>query len=283
VSKENDDIIHDVLRTTGPGANLISDAEKAADLLLNEGNTPQPPPVLRVPPPVVPAPTRAAAEVLKAPGVEKVAAETVGKPLTNEQLADMITKLPVDQMEEFTRRVAAETRRLNAEDAAKPVAPKYVTDFSNISEKDIWDLRVPIEAINHEIPEFLTVKLTDKNYEPRWIQTNSRRMGQVHAEGWKYVTQEDLAEDLKIQTADDASGHFVYADVVLMKIPKAKLYARYRANFLKSLAVTKSQAAIHEVMKNVIQQDLKNSEYGNDYLKYNKSGAMNTYSPLVGA
>ncbi|HEY1644808.1 MAG TPA: hypothetical protein VGF75_00295 [Candidatus Saccharimonadales bacterium] len=283
MSKENDDLIQQSLRSTEE--TLSSEAAAAVEDLLADKGQQQVPPATRVPPPVVPMKASTSPDPAK-PETQKVAADTVGKPMSNADLAEMLKNLPADQMEEFTRRVAAETRRQTAAEAttkSKAPGPKYVTDFSNVQEKDIFDLRVQIEAISHEIPEFLTVKLNDANYSPRWIQVNSRRMGQAHAEGWQYVIKEDLAEDLKVEVAGDASGHYIYADVVLMKIQKAKLYSRIRANFLRSLAVTKSQTAIHEAMKKVIEQDLQNSEYGADFGKYRQSGAMNTYSPLVGA
>jgi hypothetical protein len=276
---ENDDKVQDALRATGPGADLISDAEKVADLLLNETPTVAKPDPVRIPPPITPRRTPSITPPTTPEA--KVAADVVGKPLTNDQIAQLIAALPQDQMEEFTKRVAAETRRLNSEDKAEKAKPKYITDFATIQERDIFDLRVPIEAISHEIPEFLIVNLKDPNYVPRWIQTNSRRLGQAHAEGWLYVTEADLATELKVEVEDDVSGHYVYADVVLMKMQKAKLYQRIRANFLKSLAVTKSQGAIHEAMSKIINQDLAQSS--SDFKKYNESGAMKTYSPLVGA
>lgn len=290
MSKENDDLIQESLRSTDPDAKATSEAAKTVDALLAEPihTIPDatPPPTIRVPPPVRPTATRIPQVDTTSPEAQKAATEATGKPMTNAELADMLKNLPPEQMEEFTRRVAAETRRQSAAEAtttSKSKIPEYVTDFSTLQEKDIFDLRVPIEAISHEIPEFLTVKLLDPNYVPRWIQTNSRRLGQAHAEGWLYVTEEDLAEELKVEVADDVSGHYLYADVVLMKLSKAKLYSRIRANFLKSLAVTKTQAAFHDAMKKVIQQDLTNSAYGEDWATANREGKMSTYSPLVGA
>ena len=283
MSKENDDLVQQSLRSTDE--TITSEAAAAVDSLLQDKGPAQNKTV--VPPPVVPSKTRAATDVdTSKPEVKSAAEEAQGRPLTNADIARMLQDLPADQMEEFTRRVAAETRRQAAAEATqktKVPQTQYVTDFSNLQEKDIFDLRVQIEAISHEIPEFLTVKLKDPNYSPRWIQTNSRRLGQALAEGWHYVIHDDLGEELKVEISGDASGHYIYADVVLMKIQKSKLYSRIRANFLRSLAVTKSQTAIHDAMKKVIEQDLSNSEYGADFGRYNKSGAMKTYSPLVGA
>jgi hypothetical protein len=223
-------------------------------------------------------------QILNQPAAAKVAAEVAGRPLTREEQVKMLNDLPDDLMAEFTKRV------LDAVKAASPspskpetAVPSYITDFSNIQERDIFNMDLPINPIVHEIPDFLTVTLKDANFVARWIHTNSRRLGEVLAQGFTYVVEEDLGTDLNIEVDPDASGHFIYADTVLMKLPKSKYYGKLRSNFQRAVAMTRSASAIHEKMKNAIESELASGQYAEDFLKYKGQNQMNTYSPLVGA
>jgi hypothetical protein len=204
------------------------------------------------------------------------------KPST-EQIADAVSNMSDEDLAKLTSRVQEQLAAKASQPDKKSASPRYITDFSNVSERDVFNLDVPIQAFSHELPDFLTVKLVDSNFEARWIQTNSRRLGQAIAEGFTYVTNAELAGALQVYVTPDASGHFVYADVVLMKLPKAKLYARLRSNFIRSLSVTKNVSALHEKMRQHIEQDIENQGFGEDFKKYKEKNAMGVYSPLIGA
>lgn len=233
-----------------------SEAEKAADALLNESSRPTIPPVIPTP-------------------------KAQPKP-TIQEVADAAARMSNDDLAKLTEMVASQLAAKASQPDKKSAVPRYITDFSNLSEASIYDMSIPIQAISHEIPDFLNVKLRDKNFEARWIQTNSRRLGQAIAEGFTYITKEELAENLQVHVTPDASGHFVYADVVLMKLPKEKLYARIRSNFIKSLNTTKNVGAMHEKMREAIEQDIENSADAEDYKKYKNKKQFEVYSPLVG-
>ena len=223
-------------------------------------------------------------QILNQPATAKVAAEAAGRPLTREEQVKFLASLDDDLMAEFTQRVIKAVKDAQpAEKKPEKIVPRYITDFSNIQERDIFNMDLPINPIVHEVPDFLTVQLKDTNFVPRWIHTNSRRLGECVAQGFTYVVDEDLGTPLNIEVDPDASGHFIYSDTVLMKIPKSKYYGKIRANFQRAVAMTRSASAIHEKMKNAIESELASGQYAEDFLKYKGQNQMNTYSPLVGA
>lgn len=233
--------------------------------------------------PVV-TPKKTVEKVLEQPAATKVAAEVAGRPLTREETLKMLDNLPNDLMEEFTQRVLAAVKQARAtEEETKKVIPRYITDFSNIQEKDIFNFDLPINPISHEIPDFLDARLKDPNFVTRWIHTSSRRLGECLAQGFKYVKPEELVADLKVQITPDAAGHIIYSDVVLMKITKEKYYGRLRENFKRAVSMTQSASRLHEKMKNAIESELSSGPYSDDYKKYHQEGHMTTYTPLVGA
>jgi hypothetical protein len=186
----------------------------------------------------------------------KVAAESTGKKLTREEQIEFIKNLDDDMMVVFAKRV--QEHILEETQAKTKPKPKWVTDFSVLHEQNVFDLNTPIQAIDHQIPEYLDIKLKDGNFSPRWIQTSSKNLGTRRSQGWSYITQEDLAEGLKVEIEPDSSGHFVYIDTVAMKIPKAKLYSQLRSNYLRAIQLTQ-QSKLHERMKAAIEDEITNA------------------------
>lgn len=218
--------------------------------------------------------------------VQHVAAEVTGKKLTYEEQVKFIAELPDDLLAQFARRVKDQLATEAAEQTQSKPRLQYVTDFSTLQENSIFDLNTPIQAIDHQVPEYLDIKLLDPNFAPRWIQTSAKRIGQARSQGWSYITKEDLAEGLKVEIEADAAGHFVYIDTVAMKIPKSKLYSQLRSNYLRAIALT-SQAKLHEKMKATIEGEIERSiddktglPLGDAWNKYHSEGKMTTYSPL---
>jgi len=221
------------------------------------------------------------------PTVQQVAQEATGKKMTYEEQVEFIKNLPDDLMIQFAQRVQTHIQTEAAETQSKARKKiEYVTDFSTLQESSVFDLNTPIQAVDHQIPEFLDIKLIDPNFSPRWIQTSSKNLGQKRSQGWQYISKEDLAEDLKVEIEADASGHFVYIDTVAMKIPKKKLYQQLRSNYLRAIALTQ-QSKLHEKMKQTIESEIERSmddktglPLGDAWHKYNSEGKMTTYSPL---
>jgi hypothetical protein len=216
--------------------------------------------------------------------VDEVSQEATGKKLTREEQLAFLQNLPDDLMVEFAQRVKSHIE--DEQQVKKTKKLEYVTDFSTLREDSIFDLNVPIQAIDHQIPEYLNIKLIDPNFAPRWIQTSTKRLGQARSQGWVYITKEDLAEKLHVEIEADSSGHYVYIDTVAMKIPKQKLFSQLRANYMRAIALTQ-QSKLHESMRRTIEAEIERSvdektglPLRENYLKYKESGAMSTYSPL---
>lgn len=218
------------------------------------------------------------------PTVNQVASESTGKKLTREEQIEFIKNLDDDMMVVFAKRV--QEHILEETQAKVKPKPQWVTDFSVLHEQNIFDLNTPIQAIDHQIPEYLDIKLKDSNFSPRWIQTSSKNLGTRRSQGWSYITQEDLAEGLKVEIEPDSSGHFVYIDTVAMKIPKAKLFSQLRSNYLRAIQLTQ-QSKLHERMKAAIEDEITNSSdergmpLGESFNYYKEKNAMNVYSPLA--
>lgn len=260
----------------GDSSPVSDKEEEAIDSMLRAGSQPAEIPIV--------TPKKASAQILDQPVATKVASEVAGRPLSHDEALKMLNNLPESALEEFTQRVVAAIRQSKvAEEETKKAIPRYITDFSNIQERDIFNLDLPINPISHEVPDFLDAKLKDSNFIARWIHTNSRRLGEVLAQGFRYVHPDELVQNLKVDITPDAAGHIVYSDVVLMKITKAKYYGRLRENFKRAMSMTQTPGRLHEKMKNAIESELSSGPYSDDYKKYNKEGHMNTYTPLVGA
>lgn len=216
----------------------------------------------------------------------EVTEDSTGKRMSTDEQIEFINNLPPEMLNIFAMKVKQHMEQAVAAEQEAKKKPQYVTDFSVLPEKSIFDLSVPIQAIDHQVPEYLKLTLKDPNYSPRWIQTGVRRLGQARAQGWSYITQEDLAQQLGIEITADAAGHFVYIDTVAMKISKQKLFSQLRANFQRAIIMTQ-QAKLHEKMKSVIEQEIQNAAdpesglpFRDQFIHYRDKNAMNVYSPL---
>ena len=157
-----------------------------------------------------------------------------------EQLANML---------EETKRVQDEARkqiyankfnpRVSGQVLQKEKAP--ITDFSNLTLDDVYDLEVPIEAKAFMSADVLTIKLKDSNYEARWVNKNPQRLGDMIGKGFTYITPSDLITNDGIQTSLDAQGHYCFNDVVAMKIDKATYYKALRSAHLRAISTLNEQ------------------------------------------
>lgn len=202
-----------------------------------------------------------------------------------DDVAKIIETLSEVQLENLAQRVQNRIRNAPVETEVvgdKVFLKEYVTDFSNIQEADIFRLDIPIQVIEHSTPEHLNVELRDSQLVPRWIHTSSMRLGAMKSNGFDYVVAEDLGKALSVEIKPDASGHFVFNDVVLMKAPKAKYYGQLRANFMRAQAMTGKN--LHDKMRKAVESEIAHidgKDYSRDFAKYNKEGQMTTYAPLV--
>ena len=174
---------------------------------------------------------------------------------------------------------AKDKQRAQAIANAKP--PEI--DWSKIEEKDIIDLSIDIPVIEQEIPSYLDVKLLDKNYISRWINTVPQRLGVCLAEGYSYVTKEDMDPRYPIFLAFDTSGHYSCGDVVALKILKSRYYPAIKANYMKTMAIH-GKARLNQAVargKSSVQLDKNGNEIkmGGLEPEFIDPSRLNVYDP----
>jgi len=159
----------------------------------------------------------------------------------------------------------------------KPEQPVEL-NWTKISENDVFDLNVPIEAIDHGVPDYLNVELNDKNYVARWVHKTPRRLGPMMAIGWTYVEKIDLDINCHLEVTIDENGHFRYDDVILMKLPKQKYFGQLRRNYERTVAQVSSAK-----LKTFVQKALLNSPTGGSNKKsaadYMAQNQLKVYVP----
>jgi hypothetical protein len=142
-----------------------------------------------------------------------------------------LTKL-IKEVFQLKQQVAATVRV-----AAKAENSVDKVDWTKISEKDITNLNIPIQTIQQDAPEFLNVKLLDKNYIPRWVHILPERLGVCLATGWSFVIPEDLDPQFPKFLNFDANDHYAYGDTVCLKILKSRYFGAIKRNYLKTMTI----------------------------------------------
>jgi hypothetical protein len=126
-------------------------------------------------------------------------------------------------------------------EVAKAVAPveakKQEIDWTKIEEKDIFDLSIPIPAIEQEVPDYLNMHVQDKMYVTRWVHTLRERLGPCLASGYSFVSKAELDPRYPLSLEPNAEGHFTFGDVVLLKILKSRYFSAIRRNHEKSMSI----------------------------------------------
>jgi len=108
--------------------------------------------------------------------------------------------------------------------AAQPQEP----DWSKITEADSYNMQMYIPVIDHDLPDYMNMKLKDPEFECVWASTDNRRIGQLLAEGYEYLKPEHIHPEFKIPLPFDSEGHYMYVDVVCMRVHKRILYGKRR-------------------------------------------------------
>jgi hypothetical protein len=159
-----------------------------------------------------------------------------------------------------------------------------ITDFSNVTLDQVYDLDFPIEAKPFMSADGLIIHLKDTNYEARWVNINPQRIGEMIGKGFTYIEPNDLRSDSDvkaIQPSLDSSGHYTINDVVAMKIDKATYYAALRYAHERAIGTTNS-AKLHAKAANASREYMqKESGFGNDFAAASNEGKMKFYSPDV--
>lgn len=208
---------------------------------------------------------------------QKVADPLVSEPLAMEDLVsdDQVTAARLKAMEQALKQLLAGQNGVKLKDVPKQ---QPALDFSKLSEKDVFDMNIPIEAIVMDIPEYVDVELADGNYIARWVNKHGRRLGQMKNFGFSYVTEQDLAKPLLLENSKNENGQFTLDDVILMKCSKQKYFGVLRRNLLRANSRVNPKEA-HKVGKQLIENDLKGVSRA-DYDKYAGANQLNVYSPF---
>jgi hypothetical protein len=197
-----------------------------------------------------------------------------------EEPAEAVIKAATKQQEAF---------RVNAENASNKVTDGVAhfdslkikkptnVDFSHVTEDDVYNLDIPMEARPFSSEDSLKVVLVDSGYVARWVNKDPRRLGAMIARGFTYVTAKDLAERLEVEVSADAEGHFCLGDVILMKVSKSYYYPAMRAAHLRSIISIGAKGAHKAALANV--NNYMTKETGGAYNEEAEAGKIAFYSP----
>lgn len=124
-------------------------------------------------------------------------------------------------------------RKLEAAEAAKPKEP----DWSKISEKDAYNPATYIPVIEHDIPDYMNIKLKDAEYEVVWASRDQRRLGQLLAEGYEFLKPEHISPNFSMPLTFNSEKQYIYQDVIAMRVHKRILYGKRR----RALEISQAQ------------------------------------------
>src|SRR6266567_4019566 len=120
-----------------------------------------------------------------------------------------------------------------AVEAAKPKEPNWGT----LTEQQAMSQDMYIPVIEHEIPDYMNMKLKDPEYECVWASRDQRRIGQLMAQGYELLKKDHIHPDFPVPLRFDSEGLYIYVDVVAMRVHKRILYGKRR----KALQVSLNQ------------------------------------------
>lgn len=208
---------------------------------------------------------------------------------TTKELEGVFTS---EQVIAISKAVEAQTRKTVAKSVfdanmAGQVIPKSavpITDFSKLNMDAVYDLSIPIEAKEFMSADALTIHLADTNYEARWVNKNPRNLGDKIAKGFTYIVPADLqnGNEEAIKAAKDAQGHYVFDDVVAMKIDKATYYAALRKAHLRAISTTNEVTARERAAKTA-NAFMEKSDVSADFNNARAQRKMVFYDPGIGA
>jgi hypothetical protein len=203
--------------------------------------------------------------------LEEIPEEMRGKALTGKDLEEL-AELLSDRFD----------RRKKIQIVSKTHLP--ITDFSKLTEADIYNPDVFIEAKPFMSSDTLKISLIDKNYEPRWVNKNNQRLGYMLSIGFTYVEEKDLESSTDAMVYLDASGHYTINDVVAVKIPKSIYYPALRAAAIRAQNVVSSANASSNGAAQASQymqgaKDDNGGSVGDEFAEAQRAGYLKFYDP----
>lgn len=154
--------------------------------------------------------------------------------VTAQKLAAAIANAGVSNSD-LEKQIEAILNKKKAE-AKAAMAPKE-PNWSEISEQDAYNSDVYIPVIDHDIPDYMNMKLKDGEYDVVWASRDQRRLGQLTAEGYEFLKAEHVHPSFKLPLPFNGEGHYIYQDVIAMRVHKRILYGKRR----RALEMSKNQ------------------------------------------
>lgn len=149
--------------------------------------------------------------------------------------APAIHAAPDDKTLEALVDAALAKRAAKVREAAQPKEPNWAT----LTEAEAMSAATYIPVIEHDIPDYMNMRLKDQEYMCVWASKDQRRIGQLQAEGYEFLKQEHIHPDFKVPLRFDSEGLYTYADVVCMRVHKRIVYGKRK----KALQVSLNQLA----------------------------------------
>lgn len=189
-------------------------------------------------PPVQPVSTSTKAErvVASVPQVSSEVQERI-------DAATVVAGVPVDVLADKVREVL-DQRKVEAVEALRPKEP----DYSKLNEADIYAPDVYIPVIEHELADYMNMKLQDENYLAVWANKDQRRLGELLAQGYEFLKQEHVARSFTCPLKFNSEGLYEYQDVVCLRVHKRIKFAKLRRI---------QQASEHQLKPTVAQENAK--------------------------
>ena len=166
---------------------------------------------------------------------------------------DVLVRTVSMQQEAFREKVSATSGNIKSGvatlDNLKLKTPTVI-DYAHMTEDDVYNLDVPMEARPFSSEDSLRVTLRDSGLIARWVNKDARRLGAMIAKGFQYVTEKDLAKKLEVEVSADSEGHFSLGDVILMKITKDRYLPALRAAHLRAVNSVGAKGAHRSAVNN---------------------------------
>lgn len=172
------------------------------------------------------------------------------KPVT--QSVDPNVATPAVPPSDLEKQIEAILAKRRAEVASAAAAEPREPDWSKLTEKDVYNNAVQIPVVEHDIPDYMNIKLKDAEYEVVWASRDQRRLGQLFAEGYEFLKPEHIHPEFKLPLVFNSEQYYEYLDVVALRVHKRILYGKRRRAFELSQRQLKNTNKLP-------QQRLKNS------------------------
>lgn len=160
---------------------------------------------------------------IPAPAVEPAPAATPAPPPVETVQAVAPSPGVTPEVEEMVRKILLETKQASIA-AAQPKEP----DWATVTERDIYSPGIYIPTIEHQLPDYMNMRLKDAEYEVVWASRDQRRLGQLAAEGYELLRPEHVDPNFKLPLLFDSEKMYTYMDVVAMRVHKRILYSKRR-------------------------------------------------------